>query len=162
MEQGHRRLYKLKFTTTTQQNEINLSKLQSSNLIFTSLIILLKCTTSYISVLTKVKTIYCTPTLQSLLNIRSVGQRLQIMNFYLLMTSIFKSLSGSLCQCIYPSSLRKNTFQSQFTAKFSWAKVSTCRLLYWQSDGNVPQNCYCPHLGGISSSLILIAICFAF
>lgn len=41
----------IKFATTTQQNEINLLKRkQSSNCIITTLIILLKCTTSYISV----------------------------------------------------------------------------------------------------------------
>lgn len=41
----------IKFATTTQQNEINLLKRkQSSNFIITTLIILLKCTTSYISV----------------------------------------------------------------------------------------------------------------
>lgn len=41
----------IKFATTTQQNEINLLKRkQSSNFIITTLIILLKCTTSYIPV----------------------------------------------------------------------------------------------------------------
>lgn len=147
MEQGHHRLYKLKFTTTTQKNEINLSTIQSSNYIFTSLIILLKCTTSYISVLTQVKTIYCTPTLQSLLNIRSWSQIAN--NKIIPFDDIYFYVTFRKSLSMHLHIFSKEKYFSQLVQGYiflgDWARVS--RFLYWQSDGYIPQNCYCPHLG---------------